>query len=420
MILLPLVILLVLTSVLVVAVSYVHLLCRQSLRITARELPSLQFYRTTLQEKLGFDAEDGALAYSLIRHFGIIGLTITTMAIFALKEPLWQSILEASVAGSFLMLLTSYVVPRFLYTRTVGHWAVAVVGILRLLALAAKPVIATLDFIQSLADLSDTATNGDQEPTQEEHIEALIEAGKEEGIIQEKDEQLIHSVVAFGDKTVREVMTARPNIVAIAADKSLEDLRQVVINEQYSRVPVFENTIDSIVGFVHVRDMFELDAQQRATRDVRSMMRPIRSVPESKPVHQLLREMQRDGVHMVAVIDEYGNTAGLATMEDLVEEILGEIRDEHEPGEDAVPEGEGIFVVAGSFDLDNLKQLIDFTPDEGTEATTVGGLVTEWLGCVPKVGETVERAGIVLEVLSSDDRRVERVRIRKAVNGTGG
>ncbi|MBL8231018.1 MAG: HlyC/CorC family transporter [Bryobacterales bacterium] len=418
MILLPLIILLVVTALLVIAVSYVHLLCRQSLRITARELPSLQFYRETLQEKLGMDAEDGALAYSLIRHFGIIGLTITTMAIFAINEPIWQSILEASVAGSLLMLLTSYVVPRFLYTRTVGHWAVAVVGILRLLALAAKPVIAMLDFIQSLAELTDKAPSGDQEPTQEEHIEALIEAGKEEGIIQEKDEELIHSVVAFGEKTVREVMTPRPSMVAIAADKRLEDLRQVVINEQYSRVPVYENTIDTIAGFVHVRDMFELDEQERADRDVRSMMRPIRSVPETKPVHQLLREMQRDGVHMVAVIDEYGNTAGLATMEDLVEEILGEIRDEHEPGVDAVPEGEGVYVVAGNFDLDNLKRLIDFTPDQEIEATTVGGLVTEWSGCVPKAGETVARAGIVLEVLSSDDRRVERVRIRKALNGS--
>jgi CBS domain containing-hemolysin-like protein len=420
MILLPLIILLVLTCLLVVAVSYVHLLCRQSLRITARELPSLQFYRETLQEKLGFDAEDGALAYSLIRHFGIIGITITTMAVFALGDPLWPSILKASVAGSVLMLLTSYVVPRFLYTRTVGHWAVAVVGLLRLLALAAKPVIAMLDFIQSLADLGDKTPKIDQEPTQEEHIEALIEAGKEEGIIEEKDEQLIHSVVAFGDKTVREVMTPRPNIVAIEASKTLEELRQVVINEQYSRVPVFEKTIDNIVGFVHVRDMFELDAQQRASRDVRSMMRPIRRVPETKPVHKLLRDMQQDGVHMVVVIDEYGNTAGLATMEDLVEEILGEIRDEHEPGVDAVPEGNGAFVVAGNFDLDNLKQLIDFTPDEGTEATTVGGLVTEWLGCVPKPGEAVERGGIVLEVLSSDDRRVERVRIRKSANGTHG
>jgi CBS domain containing-hemolysin-like protein len=227
-------------------------------------------------------------------------------------------------------------------------------------------------------------------------------------------------VVAFGDKTVREVMTPRPNIVAIEASKTLEELRQVVINEQYSRVPVFEKTIDNIVGFVHVRDMFELDAQQRASRDVRSMMRPIRRVPETKPVHKLLRDMQQDGVHMVVVIDEYGNTAGLATMEDLVEEILGEIRDEHEPGVDAVPEGNGAFVVAGNFDLDNLKQLIDFTPDEGTEATTVGGLVTEWLGCVPKPGEAVERGGIVLEVLSSDDRRVERVRIRKSANGTHG
>jgi CBS domain containing-hemolysin-like protein len=416
-----LLVVLLLLALLAIAVSFVHLVCRESLRIKARELPSLEFYRESLQESLGMEAEDGALAFSLVRHFGLLGIAIITMAMALLtKAPLWLAVLQAFGISSVLMLFTSYVAPRFLYRRTSGKWTVAILPVLRLLALTARPVIAMLDFAQSIADLGDKAAADEEEPTPEEHIEALIETGKEEGILEESDEELIEAVVAFGDKTVREVMTPRPNIVAIAADKTLEDLRNVVINEQYSRVPVYEGNIDNLVGFVHVRDMFELDEDQRVSRQVRTMMRTLPCVPETKPVSDLLRFMQRESVHMVGVVDEYGQTAGLATMEDLVEEILGEIRDEHEPGVDALPEGDGSYQVAGNFDLDNLKSLLDFSPEQETEATTVGGLITEWLGRVPKPGETVEREGIRIEVLAGDSRRVERLRISRSVKTANG
>jgi putative hemolysin len=249
-------------------------------------------------------------------------------------------------------------------------------------------------------------------------IEALISAGAEEGIIQEEDRKLIESVVAFGDKTVREVMTPRPKIVGIEANRSLEDLRELVIHEQYSRIPVYEGTIDHISGFIHVRDMFELNEADRVGRKVKELARPISYVPETKPVNDLLREMQANGAHMAAVIDEYGNTAGLVTMEDMVEEILGEIRDEHEPDRDFKKEPDGAFVVAGSLDLDRLHELLDFKPHEETESTTIGGLVTEWMGHVPIVGEAVERDGIRLEILAGDELKVEQVRVSKVEQET--
>jgi CBS domain containing-hemolysin-like protein len=400
-------------SILVLLVSFAHLLCRESLRINARGPESLQYFKESLQDRLGIDSEFGALAFSLIRHFGLLALAVLTVGMtLGGPGPPWRSLVEGFLLASVLMLLTSYIVPRFLYRRTSGHWAIAAVPVLKLLAGSAKPVIAMLDLLESIADLSNSAEEP-TEPTAEEHIEALIEAGKEEGILEETDSQLIQSVVAFGDKTVREVMTPRPNIVAIESSSTLEELRQLVINEQYSRVPVYEKSIDQLRGFVHVRDMFELDEEDRATRTVISMMRPLRVVPETKAVSKLLREMQKESVHMVGVVDEYGNVAGIATMEDLVEEIIGEVRDEHEPGEDAVEESEGCYVVAGNFDIDNLKELIDFTPEQEMEATTIGGLVTEWLGYVPNPGDSIERAGVQLEVLASDGRRVEKVRIRK-------
>ena len=273
--------------------------------------------------------------------------------------------------------------------------------------------MAILKFLQSLTELARSADeeNGGGSA---ESVEALITAGKEEGLIEEEDRKLIQSVVEFGDKTVHEVMTPRPRIVAVEKSRSLEELRELVINEQYSRVPVFDESIDNIVGFIHVRDMFERNPNERG-RKAWELMRPIRVVPEQKKVTALLREMQRDGAHMAVVVDEYGNTAGLATMEDLVEEIFGEIRDEHEPVADVTPDGDGAWFVSGSFDPDHLQELVGFHPEEPFESTTIGGLAAEWLGRVPRIGEAVERHGIRIEIVSANDRRVDRVRILRAL-----
>jgi CBS domain containing-hemolysin-like protein len=209
-------------------------------------------------------------------------------------------------------------------------------------------------------------------------------------------------------------MTPRPNIVAIPADESLEALHALVVNEQYSRIPVYGESIDDVLGFVHVRDMFEVPESDRQSRTVRELMRAIRFVPESKPAHDCMREMQQDGSHMVIVIDEYGNTAGLATLEDLVEVILGEIRDEHEPGSDVAEDGRGGYIVSGNFDVARVPEILsEFHPSEDIESSTVGGLVTEWLGRVPRPGEAIERDGLRVEVLASDDMRVEQVRLSK-------
>src|SRR5579872_3375356 len=209
-------------------------------------------------------------------------------------------------------------------------------------------------------------------------------------------------------------MTPRPRIVAIRQKASLEELRELVIHEQYSRIPVYEENIDQITGFVHVRDMFELSDEERAQRKVRDIARPIRAVPETKPVNDLLREMQEEGAHMAVVVDEYGSTAGIVTMEDMVEEIVGEIHDEHEPDRDFRQDPDGSYVVSGSFDLGRLEDLLDFHPEEGTESTTVGGLITEWLGHVPEAGEETERDGISIKVLASNHLRVDQVRVAKA------
>jgi magnesium and cobalt exporter, CNNM family len=395
--------------------SMIQLLYLESLRLRTRDLPAIEYFKDKLEEAIGMETETGALTFTLLKHTLLLMSGIVMLMLVATGQSIrWQFLIEGAAGAWLVMLLAAYLAPQLVYRRTKGEWLRGFIPLLKAIAMPMRPFVAALAFLQSLA-----STNGEEHGTEEtpataaENIETLIDAGAEEGLIEEDDRRLIQSVVEFGDKTVREVMTPRPSIVAIPASASLEKLRQLVINEQYSRIPVYESSIDEIVGFVHVRDMFELDEQDRAHKTVLDILRPIRLVPETKPVQDLLREMQHDSTHMVIVVDEYGNTAGLASMEDLVEVIVGEIRDEHEPGSDITPAGDDSYIVSGSFDVGRLHDLFDFRPLGETESTTVGGLITEWLGRVPAPYESIERDGIRIEVLASNGLRVEQVKISR-------
>ena len=402
-----------LAAIAVTVVTCVQLLYLESLRIRTRERPALEFFKETLEARLGLETERGSLTFSLIKHVGLALIGCLTLAATSAGAPGWEAVLTACLLVGFYTVIGTYIIPQIVYHKTSGAGLLALAPALRALALAAAPLVWMLEFVQSLFDLANPPQNA-AASRPEEHIEALIMAGEEEGIIEKADRELIQSVVAFGDKTVREVMTPRPRVVAIRQDATIEELRQLVIHEQFSRIPVYEENIDQITGFVHVRDVFELNEQQRSRKRVRDIARPIRAVPESKAVNDLLREMQEEGAHMAAVVDEYGSTAGIVTMEDMVEEIVGEIHDEHEPDRDFREDPDGSYVVSGSFDIGRLEDLLDFHPENGTESTTVGGLVTEWLGHVPEVGEETERDGISIKVLAANHLRVDQVRVAKA------
>lgn len=411
------------STLLVTLVTCIQILYLESMRIVARELPSLQFFKETLENKIGISTERGALTFSVVKHVGLavsgcLLLAVTAQGASLQSFSLGESLAVACLLAGIATVLGTYIIPQIVYRKSTGRGLLLLVPLFRGVAIAMRPFIWALEFAQSLFELGG-AEPAAQKPSAEEHIEALITAGEEEGIIEKGDRELIQSVVAFGDKTVREVMTPRPKIVAIQQDATLEELRALVIHEQFSRIPAYETDIDSISGFVHVRDMFEVDEEHRAVRRVRDIMRPIRAVPESKPVNDLLREMQEEGAHMAVVVDEYGSTAGIVTLEDMVEEIVGEIHDEHEPERDFRQEPDGSYVVSGSFDLGRLTDLLDFHPQQDPESTTVGGLVMEWLGHVPTVGEETERDGILIRVLASNDRRVDQVRVAKATPKEG-
>lgn len=400
--------------ILVVLFTVVQTMFVESSRLRTRELPALQFFKSEFEDRLGIHSGHGAMTFSVWKHACLVLCGVFATAQVVDGGYMSVTVLAESAGLScLLMMISAYLVPQLLYRRTSGRWLLAFLPVFALASLLLRPVLALLGFLHSLLKITRPEEEPEEAPTSVENIQALIEAGRDEGLIEEDDRQLIQSVVEFGDKVVREIMTPRPQMVTIQADKSLEQLRELVVTEQYSRIPVWESSLDEIIGFVHVRDMFEVAESQRLVMKVRDLMRPIKLVPETKGASDLMREMQQEGGHMAAVIDEYGATVGLVTMEDLVEVILGEIRDEHEPAEDVADDGNGGYVVSGNFDLDRVGEILEFRPGEDVESTTVGGLITEWLGRVPQAGEVEERDGIRIEVLASDEMRVEQVRLSK-------
>jgi CBS domain containing-hemolysin-like protein len=241
-------------------------------------------------------------------------------------------------------------------------------------------------------------------------VDALIEAGQEEGIIHEGDRDLIQSAVEFSGKTVREAMKPRPEIFAVPVETTVERFIEMLRSKHYSRVPVYSKTIHNIKGIVYAQDVLQVSDSEAGRRSLETLMRrDVYFVPESKLGSDLLREMQKNNIRMAIVVDEYGGVAGLVTIEDLVEEIVGEIRDEHEKPE-IVRENEHSYIVSGGTDVDRLAELFGTRP-EGRESATVAGLVSELAGHIPRRGETVDDDGLRFEVLESTDRKVDRVRI---------
>jgi putative hemolysin len=252
----------------------------------------------------------------------------------------------------------------------------------------------------------------EEPPSPQEDLQELLEVGKQEGLIEKEEGEMLQSVVEFGDKLVRDIMTPRPEIAALEIDASVEELRTLFREKRHLRFPVYRASLDHIEGMASILDLMELSPEAQARATLRSLIRPAPLVPETKRSRALLREMQRSTNQLALVIDEYGSVTGLITLEDLVEEIVGEIRDEVEPHErDIVRESAHSFVVVGHTELarigDALGQVI-----EAKDYSTVAGLVLSHLGHVPLPGEKVEVQGLSFEVLEANPRTVLKVRVR--------
>ena len=245
-----------------------------------------------------------------------------------------------------------------------------------------------------------------------EAAQAFIDTAAEEGLIEGEERKLLQSIVDFGDTLVREVMTPRPDIVAIRSEATVGDLRALFREQEYSRFPVYRESLDNIAGFAFVKDLVALSASDDS-RPITGLLRPAVVVPETKRVPELLKQFQRQQTQIAIVVDEYGGTAGLVTIEDLLEEIVGEIRDEYDVESEAIiDEGNGRFVFSGKVDVDEVMQRLKVQIErEGFE--TVGGYLMSHIGRVPTVGERFEIDSLVVEILDAERRRVNKVRIYK-------
>jgi CBS domain containing-hemolysin-like protein len=245
-----------------------------------------------------------------------------------------------------------------------------------------------------------------------EVTKAYIDTAEQEGLIEGEERKLLQSIVDFGDTLVREVMTPRPDIVAIEEGTTIGGLRTLFREQEYSRFPVYKESLDTIAGFVFIKDLVLLGGTDDG-RSISSLIRPAVVVPETKRVPELLKQFQRQQTQCAIVVDEYGGTAGLVTIEDLLEEIVGEIRDEYDVESEAVvDEGHGRFVFSGKVDVDEVAQRLD-VHIERAGFETVGGYLLSHLGRVPVVGERFDIDDLTVEVLDAERRRVNKVRITK-------
>jgi putative hemolysin len=397
-------------AALLALVSYVERVYAEMGKFLSREFQeNIEVFEQRVEPRLGVERNRAALSMSILAQ--VITATIAVLSAFAvLHDSSYHifEIAEASIGLLLIIVVFNQVLPFILFTRTKGDWLAPFALLLRVLIYLMLVVTVPIGFVKSVATLS--REHGAEEPEASEAVDAFIEAGEEEGILEESDRALIQSVVEFGDKTVREVMTPRPEITAVPVNATIEQLTEMLRSKPYSRVPVYDGTIDNIKGIVFAHDVLQVTDVEARARKVGELMKPAFFVPESQRVSVLLREMQKGNIHMAIVIDEYGGVAGVVTIEDLVEEIVGEIRDEHEAKADIVRESDHSYIVPGNMDVDRLAELFHVRP-EGHDATTVAGLVSEILGRIPDKGAVVEEDGLRYEILESTDRRVERLRI---------
>jgi putative hemolysin len=260
------------------------------------------------------------------------------------------------------------------------------------------------------------AREEDEDEEDEQDIEAYLEAAREEGLFKPDEEELVRQVAEFGDTVVREVMTPRVDMICVSKEATLDEFIRLAAEHKFSRLPVIDTIVDNVVGIAHVKALLAIPINEMEGRLVGEIISPPFFVPESKRVSSLLRDFQATKQHMAIVVDEYGGTAGLVTLEDILEELVGEIEDEHDEDEaekEIVREADGSLVVVGSVDVDEVGELLGVDLDD-ERYETVSGLALNYLKRIPKAGETFETRGIRVEILEADEKTILKLRLRKA------
>src|SRR5215475_12576012 len=399
--------------------SYLTLIYRELGRMTTGPVHEhLDVFEAEIEPKLRINRRSGGRAFRILGHFWLAFLVLeTTRGVFYFVPGTWEALVELSVFIALEVVVAMHFIPDLLLYRTTGRWLLPLLPTIRASLWLVWPFRVFVEGAETLARISEKEQEKTDEQRTEEGIEALVEAAEEEGIIEPEQADLIEQVVEFSDKRVREVMTPRPDIVAVAAEATLEELHSKFVETGFARLPVFENSIDDIAGIVHAQDLLTISDSDLPRRKVRELMKPALFIPETKIGSELLKEMRQKGQSIAVIIDEHGLVAGLATVEDLVEEIVGERsgRDGSNPTPDVMREPDGSLILRGSMGIGDVEELlgVQFGEKSDEAVTTIAGLLSHVLGKVPAPGDAIDLEDHRFEVLEANQRKVLRLRVRK-------
>jgi putative hemolysin len=347
----------------------------------------------------------------------LIGFVITTAAtiLLALSQGYMQWVAWWLVLAATVMLLAQ-ILPRAWAVGREEYVALRLARPVRLLTFVVSPLTALMRRVGHVAVVSGAAEESIF--LSEDGLRFLLNVTEEETIIEDDEKELIASIFEFGDKLVREVMVPRIDVSSVPADVPMLEALDVILKAGHSRIPVYNDSVDNVVGVLYAKDLLRYLRDGRTDVPLSRILRPAYFIPESKKVDELLGELQQRKVHMAIVVDEYGGTAGIVTIEDLLEEIVGEIQDEYDAEEPTVEElGNNEYLFDARVSLDEVNKLLDVElPAEGGD--TLGGFIYSQLGKVPAVGDTIAYGAVNIEVLSVAGRRIKQVRA-SVQNGDG-
>ncbi len=387
-------------------------------------------------------ARSAKMAQRLITHLDAylsatqLGITLASLGLGWVGEPIVTKVVldvmslvgvapdpdlahRIALPAAFVMITSLHIVlgelaPKSLAIQRAEQVTLLVAYPLRVFYLVFRPAIASLNWVANrvLRVFGLHAVSESEYYHSGDELRLLLEQGREGGTIEEAEHELIENVFEFGDTIVKEVMVPRTEIVALDITKPPQELIKFVVEEGYTRMPVYTGSIDNIIGVVYSKDLITLLEHQNLII-LQDLLRPATFVPETKLISELLREFQRNKVQLAIVVDEFGGTAGLVTMEDILEELVGEIQDEYD---EETPEVErledGSYVVDASMSIPDLNDAVEgFSLPEGDDYTTVGGLVNKWFGRIPSATESFERDQVRMTVLKTVDRRIVQVRL---------
>jgi putative hemolysin len=373
-----------------------------------------RFGNARLFDQIADNAADLTFVTAVGRLFANIIVLVCILRIFHdVVTELWiQYFLSISVAG-FITLFVSVAIPNAA-AKYAGETFIALCArFLNAMRLVMTPATKIMHFVDHL--IRRAAGGEETPPTQqiEEEILSVVEEGEKDGVVDEQQRAMFESVIEFRDTVASQIMTARPDMVAIELPATIDKVKETIEETGHSRIPVYEETIDHIVGILYARDLLKFVGTPPEQFDLRSALRPAFYVPESKPLRDLLKDFRLRRVQMAVVLDEYGGTAGLVSVEDILEELVGDITDEHEPTEPGMLKkiNDRTWEADARIDIDELNRAVGLSLPEDAGFETLGGFISNTLGTIPTSNTTFENAGTKYTILDAEPQKVNRVRI---------